>query len=104
MNLRTAQSDKAATAIEAHPLLILNQLVMGGWFWRETLRPLYGPSAPVNVLLALSPLRSTLTVLVGPGDFALRISRREYCLEPGSRSRTDDPSDGLTTPTRSRKL
>jgi hypothetical protein len=44
----------------------------GGWYWRETVRPLYSPSAPVNVLLALSPLRSTLTVLAEPGDFALR--------------------------------
>lgn len=40
----------------------------------------YGPSAPVKVVPP-SPAASTLTVLAGPGDFALRISRREYCQE-----------------------
>src|SRR5580658_9802313 len=41
---------------------------------------LYGPSAPIKVVPP-SPAASTLTVLAGPGDFALRISRREYCQE-----------------------
>ena len=36
-------------------------------------------------------IENILTVLAGPGDFALRISRREYCQEQRSRSRTDDP-------------
>jgi hypothetical protein len=38
----------------------------------------YGPSAPVKVVPP-SPAASTLTVLAGPGDFALRISRWEFC-------------------------
>jgi hypothetical protein len=66
------------------------------WLWRETLRPLYGPSAPVNVLLALFPLRSTLTVLTEPGNFALRISRREFCQEQQTdRRQTNAGSDAL---------
>ena len=72
---------------------------MGGCFWRETLRPLYSPSAPVNVLLALFPLRSTLTMLDRLGDFAFRISRREYRHEQQRyHRRTNDDDNELTTP------
>jgi hypothetical protein len=43
------------------------------------------------------PLRSTLTVLAGPGDFALRISRREFCQEQQpSRSRTNGDGNAST--------
>jgi hypothetical protein len=38
----------------------------------------YGLSAFVKVVPP-SPAASTLTILAGPGDFALRISRREFC-------------------------
>ncbi len=88
MNLRVAQSDKAATATEAHPRLILNQLVIRG----------AGSGAKRSVhctaRLRLSmycspcfPLRSTLTVLDRPGEFASRILRREYCQEQENSSR-----------------
>jgi hypothetical protein len=59
---------------------------------------LYGPSAPVKVVPP-SPAASTLTVLAGPGDFALRISRREFCQEQETdRRRTNADGNGLTIP------
>jgi len=94
MNLRIAQDrGRPRTAGADAPYFIQER--DGDWYWRETLRPLYSPSAPVNVLLALFPLRSTLTVLDRLGDFAFRISRREYCQEQErDRSRTNADADG----------
>ena len=62
------------------------------------LRPLYSPSVPVKVVPP-SPAASTLTVLAGPGDFALKISRWEYCQEQErGHSRTNAGGKGFTIP------
>ena len=58
---------------------------------------LYGPSALVKVVPP-SPAASTLTMLAGPWDFALRISRREYCHEQANHSRTNADGNGLIIP------
>jgi hypothetical protein len=96
-NFSIAQYRGRQTTAEAQTRHISTEFLMWGGFWRETLRPLYSPSAPVNVLLALFPLRSTLTVLDRLGDFASRISRREYCQEQErDRRRTNADGNGLT--------
>jgi len=71
-NLRIAQFRERPTTGEAQTRHVSRESDTGCWDWRVMLRPLYSPSAPVNVLLALFPLRSTLTVLDRLGDFALR--------------------------------
>ena len=49
----------------------------------------YGLSALVKVVPP-SPAASTLTMLAGPGDFALRISRRELWPRTGEQPQMDD--------------
>ena len=83
-------------AAEAQSRHISNELEIGGVILARNAPSLYGPSATVKVVPP-SPGASTLTVLAGPGDFALRISRRELCQEQESNRRWMNGDGGPLT-------